>query len=274
MRYLLSMLLAALLLPTIGLLAQAGDELFLPAYRPYANAVQAPATTPEPATAPTSTRTQVRPRLTAIPRVTAPPVAPSGRPRIALPKIARSGKPPVDPVPLEAAAPAPRPVHVPAPTVASTLSVVSDAPDFVDPASKSLLARLRKGGPEVPLGLPRGADPKPMIPPEPLEPTSSPPLTTRAPLDQIPTARPSGRNAFADSPSLTRTVSPFEPVRPKGCFCDVRHRTAALEIEVLLGVGRQQHDGGRGGDRGQRHRAPYQARLPHGPPHLRGGAEP
>ena len=156
------------------------------------------------------------PAPSAIPKASAPSATPKasapGRQRFAWPKFTRGSQTPVAPI----AAPALTPTT--GPTVASELSVVANPPDHVPDSSKGVIGRLWKSsGPEVPLGLPRGTPPKPMIPPEPLDSASAAPSTiaatqppiTRRPMDPIPSSKPH----LASGPR--QTPSPFAPVRPK-----------------------------------------------------------
>ena len=132
-----------------------------------------------------------------------------GRSSIAWPKGLKASKRSVEPLAPPLVAP------TAGPTVGSTLSVVADPSQFAATPAKGIMARMRKAGPEVPPGLPRGAEPVVMVPPEPREPsptlTAVPtPPTSRRPLAPIATSQPS----LAAQTSGPRAPSPFAPVRP------------------------------------------------------------
>ncbi len=124
----------------------------------------------------------------------------TGRPRLAWPKITRGSQAPVAPMRPPASAP------TPGPTVASALSVVANPPEYVPDSAKGMIGRLRKpSGPEVPPGLPRGAEPLAMIPPEPIEPApAATQPAARRPTDPIPTSKP--RQALASIPDSSPSV--------------------------------------------------------------------
>ena len=177
---------------------RADDDLFLPSYRPYLkSATASPAAPPVAAAAERSTPSD-------------PKSATAGRARLAWPKGGRASKTLVAPV-------AP-PLNAPTagPTVASALSVVADPPPYVAQSSRGVIGRLWKAEPVVPAGLPRGAEPVVMVPPEPLE--SRPALADaatdpepRRPLDPIPTSRPASLSRTS-TPRSSSPVAPFRPV--------------------------------------------------------------
>ncbi len=195
----------------------AGDDLFSQAYRPYTRTATAdpqPATTTMPtasfptAALPTEVAPGISPVMPAAP-ISAVAAAASNatvtarRSRLTWLKGGRGPAVGVEPAILPATTPPP------APTVAAMFSAPAAAPDYVPPASKGLVGRMfRSNVPEVPPGLPRGAAPVAMVPPEPVVSTPASPLMTR--IDPLPAAEPRLAGNYAD-PATSRSSYAASP---------------------------------------------------------------
>ena len=202
--------------------APAGDDLFMRSYQPYLKSAPAP-------TAPSANSVALPPVIapapTYVPPAAAAPVpvsrsAPT-RSRITWLKGGRG--------PAVGLGQAELPPTTPPPgqTVAAALSVVASPPDYFPAASKGLARRLfRSTDPDVPPGLPRGAEPVAMVPPEPLETspasTSAPSLarTERRAIDGPAPTRgyadlETSRSSYAATPPRPPARSLFAPVRPR-----------------------------------------------------------
>lgn len=220
--------------------APADDDLFLPSYQRMGlipgSAAPAPPPPPVPAAAlptppgdPAAVAPPVgagRPRLTVWPHQALShthdhphhqgphaPAAPAPAPAPVRPRFGRRAPAPAEP----AAALAPAPAPAAGPTVAAALSVrADDVPAYVPPSSRGMIARLRKGDPEVPPGLRRGSQPHEMVPPGPLE--AGPELADASPRspgnadEYAASATSAARPALAARPPLPEP-SAFAPIR-------------------------------------------------------------
>ncbi len=184
-----------------GTSALVADDLFPSTYRSGATPPSTIAPADESKVAP------IPPASTTIP----PKASTLGRPRLAWPKPK---------MPRASQAPVLTPVLPPTigQTVASKLSVVANPPEYVPDSAKSVIGRLRKpSGPEVPPGLPRGAEPLAMIPPEPIgpAPTSKPrPTLASNPISPA-RSKADGDRTASIPPMIARPTSPNSdaPVR-------------------------------------------------------------
>ena len=206
--------------------APAGDDLFMRSYQPYlrsAPATKAPtassaASVPSIAPAPTYVPPSVATQAQASP---AKHPSPPTRSRITWLK---GGRGPAVGLPQ---AELPTTTPPPGQTVASALSVVASPPVYVPNSSKGLAHRLfGSTDPDVPPGLPRGAEPIAMIPPEPLEASPGSGLapalarTKRRSPEELAQTRgyadlETNRSSYAATPPRTPARLLFAPVRPQ-----------------------------------------------------------